>query len=209
MEGQPTVTEPRPRCSAPGNALPSAVPHPSDGLTQVSPCFRVIVERPSAVGGSTEGVRLRKHLGAHHRLVILGVAMGAAATVAAAALAAFDFGGSPSIFSLQINEVTIQAASFTIDGTSIPPKGPKGTATQDYTVQITAPVTNDTTLLQAFQDGQLPGDAVITLFDSQAQKVVGYDFANASDVSYHETGDRATGSFQQDLVFTSSSLTVL
>jgi hypothetical protein len=58
------------------------------------------------------------------------------------------------------------------------------------------------------QAGQIPGDVVITLFDAAAEKVVGYDFANATDVSYQETGDRATGIFRQDLVFTSSSLTV-
>jgi hypothetical protein len=145
---------------------------------------------------------------------VLGLAAVVAAAAAAAALGAIkpiNPPPTPSTFSLQINGVSVPSASYQIDGTTIPPKGPKGsgTPTQSYTVRITAPVSNNTTLLQDFQAGQIAGDVVITLYDNQLQKVVGYDFgANTADVSYQQTGDRTSGTFQQNLVFTSSSLTV-
>ncbi len=148
---------------------------------------------------------MRKHLRIRRRLVVLGVTAVIGAAAASLAAGAFDSGGTPSIFTLEINGVTVQSASYQIDGTTVPPKR---APTQSYTVRITAPVSNDTTLLQDFRAGQVPGDVVITLFDVQAQEVVRYDFANAAAVSYQETGDRTSGTFEQDLVFTSSSLTV-
>jgi len=155
-----------------------------------------------------EGARLRKHLSGRRRLLVFGIAVLAAAAAVTTASGAFDSGPTPSLFTLQVNGVSVPAASYQIDGTTIPPKGGKGTPTESYTVRITAPVSSDTTLLQAFQAGHVPGDVVIALYDTEAKSVVGYDFANAADVSYQSTGDRAAGTFQQDLVFTSSSLTV-
>lgn len=157
---------------------------------------------------------MRKRLAGRRRLVVFGLAAVVAAAAAAAAIAAIkpiNPGPTPSIFNLQINGVTVPSASYQIDGATIPPKGPRGagTPTQSYTVRITAPVSDNKTLLQDFQAGQIAGDVVITLLDAQAERVVGYDFgANAADVSYQQTGDRTTGTFQQTLVFTSSSLTV-
>ncbi len=147
---------------------------------------------------------MRKTLGARRRLVVLGLAVAVAAAMATGAWAPINFGNPPSTFRLEINGVAVQATSYSIDGTSV--KGPRNK--QDYTVRITAPVTGDTTLLQAFQDGQVPGDVVITLYDAEANEVAAYDFANATAVSYQQTGDRTASTFQQDLVFTSSSLTL-
>ena len=152
---------------------------------------------------------MRRYLRGRRRLVAFGVVVAAAAALATGAVAGGVFGGSDpaSIFALQINGVAVHAASYQIDGAVIPAKGAKGTATQQYTVRITAPVTDDPALLQAFQAGQIPGDVVITVLDTEGRELRRYDFANAADVSYEDTGDRSTGTFQQHLVLTSNSLT--
>ena len=139
-------------------------------------------------------------------MVVLGVAVAMTAVAASAALGAFDSGPTPSIYVLQINGVTVQSASYQIDGATVPAKG-LAAPTQRYTVRITAPVSTDATLLQDFQAGKIPGEVVIRLFDVEGVPVVGYTFANAADVSYQQTGDNSSRTFQQTLVFTSSSLT--
>ncbi len=150
---------------------------------------------------------MSKYLGTRRRLVIFGLAVALAAAAATSAwAAAFSGGGSPPArFTVQFNGTVVQATSYSIDGTSIPPRGPKGATTQGYKVVIDAPVL-DNALVTAFQNGQI-ADVKVTLYDVEAEQLTTYDFANATVGSYQQTGSES-GPFQQELVLTSSSLTV-
>lgn len=152
---------------------------------------------------------MRKYLGTRRRLVIFGLAVALAAAAATSAWAAgFNGGSPPARFAIQFNGTDVQAASYTIDGTST--TSAKGATTRGYKVVIDAPVL-DNTLATAFQNGKI-ADVKITLYDVAAEQLSTYDFANATVDSYQQTGSEPdgspSGSFQQELVLTSSSLTV-
>ena len=149
---------------------------------------------------------MRKHLGTRRRLVIVGLAVAVAAAAGTSAWAALGDPPTPAHFFVQFNGTTVQASAYSIEGTSIPTKG--GATTQAYKVVIDAPVTNDTSLVQAFKSGHV-AQVQIALFDAEAKPVNTYDFSNATVASYHQTGSNATGSsYEQELVLTSTSLTV-
>jgi hypothetical protein len=158
-------------------------------------------------GASRKGGELRKHLGTRRRLVIFGLAVAVAAAAGTSAWAALgDTPTVPSRIFVQFNGTTVPASAYSIDGTSSPAKG--GATTQAYKVVIDAPVTNDTSLVQAFKSGRV-ADVQIALFDFEGIPVTRYDFSNATVASYHQTGSNATGSsYEQELVLTSTSLTV-
>lgn len=150
---------------------------------------------------------MRKHLGTRRRrLVVSGLVVIAAAVAATSAWAAL--GGAPVVparFVVAFNGATVQASAYSVDGKSVPTKG--GAATQAYKVVLDAPVTSDTSLVQAFKSGQV-AHVQIALYDATGVPVTTYDFSNATVSSYHQTGDATTGSFEQELVLTSASLTV-
>lgn len=151
---------------------------------------------------------MRAKIAARRRLLIcvLAVAVAAAAATGAWAAGVGDTPVVPSRFLVQFNGVSVQATSYSIDGISLPSR--TGTPSQSYRVVIHAPVTNDPALVQAFKSGQI-ADVRIELFDITGVPVAGYDFAQAKVASYEQTGSQATGgSFDQQLVFTSNSLTV-
>lgn len=146
-----------------------------------------------------------KHLGARRRLVMFGLVVVVAAAATTAAWAAGVVGGTdpPARFFVELNGVTVPATSYSINGTT---STIKGVAHQSYKVVIDAPVTDDTALVQAFQTGQSVS-VQIELFDAAAVPLTRYSFSNATVASYQQTGTQA-GSFEQELVLTSSSLTV-
>ena len=65
--------------------------------------------------------------------------------------------------------------------------------------------------MQAFQNGQTFASLRISLFDFEGQSLKTYEWKQAIVVGYRQRGDDTThssDSFDQDLVFKSSSLTV-
>lgn len=150
---------------------------------------------------------MRKHLGTRRgRLVILGPVVVAAAVAATSAWAAVvEPPTVPARAVVSLNGTTVQASAYSIDGTNIPTKG--GVPTQAYKVVLDASVTSDASLVQALKSGQL-AHVQIALYDATAVPVTTFDFSNATVISYHQAGSNATGSFEQELVLTSTSLTV-
>jgi hypothetical protein len=142
-------------------------------------------------------------LGRRRFQVVFGVVVLAAA-LAASATWAFGGGTAAATFAIELDGDPITTAkSYVVDGASLDKKSPK-----EYTIRVTLSLTDNAAPAQAFQNGQTFDSLKITLYTPALEALKVYEWANATVLGYRQTGDAATNTMDQDLVFGSTSLTV-
>lgn len=148
---------------------------------------------------------MRKRLRSRRLHVVAGAAVIAAALAVSGTWAALGGGTAPSTFAVEVDgEGVTTAKSYVVDGSlSGDKKAPK-----EYTIRLTLRLTDNAGPVQAFQNGQTFGSLKITLYNAALEALKVYEWANATVIGYRQTGNAATNTLDQDLVFKSTSLTV-
>jgi hypothetical protein len=115
-------------------------------------------------------------------------------------------GGEPAThFVVELNgSDSVFAKAVVVDGAVAP--GKKGT--KEYAIRITLPLTDNAAPVQAFQSGTTYASLKIIYFNNAFEELKRYEFANATVVGYRQAAVASTNSADQDLILTSTSLTV-
>ena len=148
---------------------------------------------------------MRKRLRSRRLHVAAGLAVIAAALAVSGTWAALGGGTAASTFFVTVDgETVMNVKSYAVDGAV----GAGKKAPREYTIRLTLVLTDDAAPVQAFQNGQTFGSLKIRLFTASGEAVKTYEWANATVVGYGQKGDAASHTLDQDLVLTSTSLTV-
>ena len=77
-----------------------------------------------------------------------------------------------------------------------------------YSLKITRRLTNDTSLVNAFQSGVVFNPAVVRVFDNTFSPLTTYTLANASVLSVRHTGATSDGFVTEEIALLATSLSV-
>jgi len=146
----------------------------------------------STISGSSRGRRFR----------VAVVLVGAVAIVALVSGAyAATRGPTVKTFSVVLDGTPVSTATgYTLDGARV------SVDQEEYTLRISLQLNADAAPAQAFMDGHVYPTAVVNLLDAGLSVLKTYTLTEAKVVSYRQSGDAKTGSFDQQLVLTSDSL---
>jgi hypothetical protein len=78
----------------------------------------------------------------------------------------------------------------------------------EYRLRLTRGLTDDTSLVDAFQSGQQFATATVQVLDAEGSVLTTYTLSNAAVVSFEHTGSAASSVLLEEAVMTSGSLSV-
>lgn len=139
----------------------------------------------------------------------------AAALVAGVAVLAFVSGAwavisggtAPTTFVIHLDgELIATAKGYELNGANVTVD--RKDSYKEYTLRINLALKDNSEPARAFQTGQTFTSAKVDLVTASIALLKTYELVNATVVAYRQSGDAATGTFNQELVLTSRTLTI-
>lgn len=146
--------------------------------------------------------RLETFSGIRLRIAVALASTAAVLIGASAGWALIDGGTAPATFAVSLDGELVQTAKgYTLDGALVSSK-------KEYTLRLSLQLTDNAAPVQAFQNGDTFASAKVELLAANLALLRTYTLANATVVTYRQSGDAETNTFTQELVLRSRSLTI-